>query len=86
MLFIIIIKKKEENLIIFFPIDINECISGSDLENVCPADTTICVNLIGSYRCDCAPGYIKDNTSVNTTKLKIFENKFLFSSRQLMLV
>jgi hypothetical protein len=48
----------------FSCIDIDECSLAPMQENVCPELTTVCVNLNGSYRCDCLPGYTKDNGSV----------------------
>lgn len=37
--------------------DINECIKS---KNICGNKQSICTNLIGSYRCDCKQGYIRD--------------------------
>jgi hypothetical protein len=48
----------------FSYIDIDECSLAPMQENVCPQLTTVCVNLNGSYRCDCLPGYVKDSGSV----------------------
>jgi Notch-like protein len=45
--------------------DINECALASSEENICPAQTTTCVDYAGGYRCDCLPGYTKDGASVN---------------------
>ena len=36
-----------------FHADIDECLQGS---NNCH-DNAICINLMGSYRCECKPGY-----------------------------
>uniref|UniRef100_A0A7S0HN08 EGF-like domain-containing protein n=1 Tax=Hanusia phi TaxID=3032 RepID=A0A7S0HN08_9CRYP len=38
--------------------DINECINQTD---TCDRVSEVCVNLEGSYRCDCAYGYVKAN-------------------------
>ncbi|PIK51975.1 hypothetical protein BSL78_11123 [Apostichopus japonicus] len=37
-------------------VDVNECAEGSDAVMHCQ-EGTICVNIQGSYRCDCLPGY-----------------------------
>lgn len=37
--------------------DINECLFGACME---VANISKCVNLIGDYRCECYPGYVKD--------------------------
>ncbi len=37
----------------------------SEEENICPNATTECVNSIGSYSCECRPGYTKPTSSVN---------------------
>jgi hypothetical protein len=60
-------------------IDINECALSSVNENVCPTQTTTCVNLTGSYSCECLPGYTKNNASVNKNRnKKIYFDKILF--------
>jgi len=37
----------------------------SSEENICPAQTTTCVDYPGGYSCNCLPGYTKDAASVN---------------------
>lgn len=34
----------------------------------CDPERSICVNLLGSYRCDCLPGFIGDGTSCDGTR------------------
>ena len=40
--------------------DVDEC---AENHTLC-GDATLCVNTDGSYRCDCYPGYMKDDTGV----------------------
>ena len=47
---------------ILIPPDINECDLLNPTHN-CSLDSTICVNAVGNFTCDCLPGYIR-TTSV----------------------
>ena len=40
----------------FNPLDLDECASG---RHSCDVGTSICVNTLGSYTCQCRPGYEK---------------------------
>ena len=48
---------KSQELLIFFPADINEC--GLANLQTCGANA-ICTNTIGSFSCSCSPGYEGD--------------------------
>ena len=44
---------KFDYLFLIHPVDINEC-----LEGPCPENST-CQNYLGSFRCDCDPGFTR---------------------------
>jgi hypothetical protein len=54
-------------LILLFK-DIDECLGASVQENICPADSTTCQNVTGSYECICLPGFTKADLTVNKTR------------------
>ena len=71
-----------ERLICILFLDMNEC-----SPNLCQNGAT-CVDLVGSYRCDCKPGYTGNNCQTGNKRLLLkyfefetFERKSPFSRK-----
>ena len=54
--------RKEIYIIVFSHIDIDECKNSTACSEV---NNTFCVNIIGSFLCECVNGYKEDNDSRN---------------------
>ncbi len=45
--------------------DIDECDPANPVHD-CDLGSTDCINMVGSFRCDCHPGYTKLNSTTNS--------------------